>query len=928
MNPEGKAYYSDDRRRAGEKFMNAEQEHSKEQSLKSKVAIAKVAIGDVMHAIGEKMTRPARYVKDRVSSWYDRRFNKKSESKEQSEATTDNKPEYKLPDDVNDLLQRFSRGEADLDDVTKGLAHSMEQANKAREAEQKAKLEAKPEAEKPKAESEEKKPDKKPETGDAKDAKPNPADGGESTSTTGDRPNRFKLPDLKVPDLKLQPEGDIPHSDFEPKPKAKPEAKPESKAESKPEVKPEPKLEAKPEAKPEVKPESKPETKGSANTESQQRPFFAYNKNGDLTQYSSREAYERAVAEDQKAAETESKGDTEATEEKYIPLSPEERRDGMEQLRGMHNVIMAAVTSYDVTRASQVINAYSEMLTSYANRGLDVDQLRLSSEDLQRIMYNAMIKEMSYARQNANRQPNFKPIANGAPDVWGNSGNGGGESATETPDNINQAAQPESGGNKPEAGNEANLGGLDSINKAIEAGSITEAQFNSIIDNYNRSLINRAMAGEKVADAMLTQEQISNMAEQLHRNLERNELRSKCDELVGQLRTSGRRELSKKYPALYRHYNKLTSVMGSVIGKDGNLNKADIIAKFKKLDAPLLDFECEILDKNPKNFVSEVNKAFDADFIRLGTAAFNWDKVDSKVARWYLGGKYEDDLKNNRKLSKFDVGRDGHNTEQKKPEAEQKAEAKPETEQKKTETGTEAKPETEKPKAESEEKKSEAKPEAEQKADAKPEAKSETKPETEKPKSDAKPESKPETEKPKAESEEKKPEAKPEPESEQKSEQESKVDEEAAYNELDQKMEREQAVFSGAMDGIDRFQRSVNDWRFQQGVESGHAVSNEDMQQQFGDLYGLLDARTDENGNQLPVQLTPEGRKMAFQMAAAEYDNSHDSAANGKHAAETEQPLNLNDFKQHVEAFNQFNAARQAKNEKPVSFYSYLVMNK
>ena len=54
MSPEGKAYYSDDRRRAGEKFMNAEQEQSKEKnSLKNKLVMAKVAIGNAMHNTGK-----------------------------------------------------------------------------------------------------------------------------------------------------------------------------------------------------------------------------------------------------------------------------------------------------------------------------------------------------------------------------------------------------------------------------------------------------------------------------------------------------------------------------------------------------------------------------------------------------------------------------------------------------------------------------------------------------------------------------------------------------------------------------------------------------------------------------------------------------------------------------------------------------------
>lgn len=743
MSPEGKAYYSDDRRRAGEKFMNAEQEQSKEKnSLKNKLVMAKVAIGNAMHntgkaihntmhAIGEKMARPARYVKDRVSSWCDRRFNKKSESKEQGETTTDDKPEVKLPPEVEDFFRRYARGEADLDEA-KGIAKSMERANEAKEA----KLEAEP---------------------DASDSKPASAD----ADVEVDNPNRFKVPDLKVPDLKLQPEDDIPHVDFDAEPEFKPEA-----------------------------------------TESE--AFKAENADNDA---------ESSAKENEAGNDAES----ESTKEKDTPLSPEERKAGMEQLRGAHEMIMTAVTTYDVTSASQVIEAYNQMVTGYASKGLDVDQLRLSSEDLQRIMYNAMIKEMSYARQNANHQQNFKPIANGAPDVWGNSGNGGGESATETPNNAEQSAQPEAGGNKPEAAKETQSGDLDPINKAIEAGNITEAQFNGLIDSYNRSLINRAMAGEKVADAMLTQEQISSMAERLRHNIERNQ---RAD-LTKQLRELGRAEVADpKNPQheAYQRLDRMDSVFRNNTDKDGKLNEADALAELKEAGVELSDDDMKRFKEDATQFVESTRKDMDSLLCAQGANKMDWSKVDPKLARWYMSGG------NDREPRRAESGADNaaDNTET----------------------------------------------------------------------------------------------------------QEFAVNHEAAYNELDQKMEREQAVFDSAFDSIDSFQQSINDWRFQQGVESGHAVSNEDMQQQFGDLYGLLDTRTDENGNQLPVRLTPEGRKMVFQMAAAEYDQSHDHAANGKRAAETEQVQSLDDLKQRVEAFNQFNAARQAKNEKPVSFYSYLVMNK
>lgn len=743
MSPEGKAYYSDDRRRAGEKFMNAEQEQSKEKnSLKNKLVMAKVAIGNAMHntgkaihntmhAIGEKMARPARYVKDRVSSWCDRRFNKKSESKEQGEATTDDKPEVKLPPEVEDFFRRYARGEADLDEA-KGIAKSMERANEAKEA----KLEAEP---------------------DASDSKPASAD----ADVEVDNPNRFKVPDLKVPDLKLQPEDDIPHVDFD--------------AES----------------------EFKPEATGS-------EAFKAENADND-------------VESSAKGNEAGNDAESESTKEKDTPLSPEERKAGMEQLRGAHEMIMTAVTTYDVTSASQVIEAYNQMVTGYASKGLDVDQLRLSSEDLQRIMYNAMIKEMSYARQNANHQQNFKPIANGAPDVWGNSGNGGGESATETPNNAEQSAQPEAGGNKPEAEKETQSGDLDPINKAIEAGNITEAQFNGLIDSYNRSLINRAMAGEKVADAMLTQEQISSMAERLRHNIERNQ---RAD-LTKQLRELGRAEVADpKNPQheAYQRLDRMDSVFRNNTDEDGKLNEADALAELKEAGVELSDDDMKRFKEDAAQFVESTRKDMDSLLCAQGANKMDWSKVDPKLARWYMSGG------NDREPRRAESGADNaaDNTET----------------------------------------------------------------------------------------------------------QEFAVNHEAAYNELDQKMEREQAVFDSAVDSVDSFQQSINDWRFQQGVESGHTVSNEDMQQQFGDLYGLLDTRTDENGNQLPVRLTSEGQKMVFQMAAAEYDQSHDHAANGKRAAETDQAQSLDDLKQRVEAFNQFNAARQAKNEKPVSFYSYLVMNK
>lgn len=750
MSPEGKAYYSDDRRRAGEKFMNAEQEQSKEKnSLKNKLVMAKVAIGNAMHntgkaihntmhAIGEKMARPARYVKDRVSSWCDRRFNKKSESKEQGEATTDDKPEVKLPPEVEDFLRRYARGEADLDDA-KNIAKSMERANEAKEADDVKDVN---------------------DVKDVKDVEPTADD----TSVAGDKPSRFKVPDLKVPDLKLQPEDDIPHVDFDAEPEFKPEA-----------------------------------------TESEASK--AENADNDA---------ESSAKENEAGNDAES----ESTKEKDTPLSPEERKAGMEQLRGAHEMIMTAVTTYDVTSASQVIEAYNQMVTGYASKGLDVDQLRLSSEDLQRIMYNAMIKEMSYARQNANHQQNFKPIANGAPDVWGNSSNGGEsttESATETPNNAEQSAQPEAGGNKPEAAKETQSGDLDPINKAIEAGNITEAQFNGLIDSYNRSLINRAMAGEKVADAMLTQEQISSMAERLRHNIERNQ---RAD-LTKQLRELGRAEVADpKNPQheAYQRLDRMDSVFRNNTDEDGKLNEADALAELKEAGVELSDDDMKRFKEDAAQFVESTRKDMDSLLCAQGANKMDWSKVDPKLARWYMSGG------NDREPRRAESGADNaaDNTET----------------------------------------------------------------------------------------------------------QEFAVNHEAAYNELDQKMEREQAVFDSAVDSVDSFQRSINDWRFQQGVESGHAVSNEDMQQQFGDLYGLLDIRTDENGNQLPVQLTSEGQKMVFQMAAAEYDQSHDHAANGKHAAETEQAQSLDDLKQRVEAFNQFNAARQAKNEKPVSFYSYLVMNK
>lgn len=743
MSPEGKAYYSDDRRRAGEKFMNAEQEQSKEKnSLKNKLVMAKVAIGNAMHntgkaihntmhAIGEKMARPARYVKDRVSSWCDRRFNKKSESKEQGEATTDDKPEVKLPPEVEDFLRRYARGEADLDEA-KGIAKSMERANEAKETDDVKDVN---------------------DVKDVKDVEPTADD----TSVAGDKPSRFKVPDLEVPDLKLQPEDDIPHSASEFKAEAQPEPEADVKAESE----------------------------------------------------------KNEVDKTDRAAEVES-----SEEKNDTPLSPEERKAGMEQLRGAHEMIMTAVTTYDVTSASQVIEAYNQMVTGYASKGLDVDQLRLSSEDLQRIMYNAMIKEMSYARQNANHQQNFKPIANGAPDVWGNSSNGGEsttESATETPNNAEQSAQPEAGGNKPEAAKETQSGDLDPINKAIEAGNITEAQFNGLIDSYNRSLINRAMAGEKVADAMLTQEQISSMAERLRHNIERNQ---RAD-LTKQLRELGRAEVADpKNPQheAYQRLDRMDSVFRNNTDEDGKLNEADALAELKEAGVELSDDDMKRFKEDAAQFVESTRKDMDSLLCAQGANKMDWSKVDPKLARWYMSGG------NDREPRRAESGADNaaDNTET----------------------------------------------------------------------------------------------------------QEFAVNHEAAYNELDQKMEREQAVFDSAFDSIDSFQQSINDWRFQQGVESGHAVSNEDMQQQFGDLYGLLDTRTDENGNQLPVRLTPEGQKMVFQMAAAEYDQSHDHAANGKHAAETKQAQSLDDLKQRVEAFNQFNAARQAKNEKPVSFYSYLVMNK
>lgn len=746
MSPEGKAYYSDDRRRAGEKFMNAEQEQSKEKnSLKNKLVMAKVAIGNAMHntgkaihntmhAIGEKMARPARYVKDRVSSWCDRRFNKKSESKEQGEATTDDKPEVKLPPEVEDFFRRYARGEADIDEA-KGIAKSMERANEAKEA-------------------------KSEDDPDISGSKPASAD----ADVEVDNPNRFKVPDLKVPDLKLQPEGDIPHADFDAEPEFKPEA-------------------------------TESETSKAENADND-------------------------VESSAKGNEAGNDAESESTKEKDTPLSPEERKAGMEQLRGAHEMIMTAVTTYDVTSASQVIEAYNQMVTGYASKGLDVDQLRLSSEDLQRIMYNAMIKEMSYARQNANHQQNFKPIANGAPDVWGNSSNGGEsttESSTETPDNAEQSAQPEAGGNKPEAAKETQSGDLDPINKAIDAGNITEAQFNGLIDSYNRSLINRAMAGEKVADAMLTQEQISSMAERLRHNIERNQ---RAD-LTKQLRELGRAEVADpKNPQheAYQRLDRMDSVFRNNTDKDGKLNEADALAELKEAGVELSDDDMKRFKEDATQFVESTRKDMDSLLCAQGANKMDWSKVDPKLARWYMSGG------NDREPRRAESGADNaaDNTET----------------------------------------------------------------------------------------------------------QEFAVNHEAAYNELDQKMEREQAVFDSAFDSIDSFQQSINDWRFQQGVESGHAVSNEDMQQQFGDLYGLLDTRTDENGNQLPVRLTPEGQKMVFQMAAAEYDQSHDHAANGKHATETEQAQSLDDLKQRVEAFNQFNAARQAKNEKPVSFYSYLVMNK
>lgn len=733
MNPEAKSYYASDRRLAGESFVNGENERSKEKSTESKLAMAKVAVGNTLHNIGEKMLAPARYVKERLADWRRRRFGNEA-------------PEEQVEGDS-------------------GLADLVNQS---------------------------------------------------------------------------EPSAEESYDDYQQAKKDVAEALAEESAKSGEQI------------------------------------------DDEAAEASARLDTEAATAKPEAAEANE----VEATEEKDIPLTPEERKDGMEQLRSAREVILANVTSYNTTSASQVLNAYDALLQGYARKGLDVDSLRLSDEDIQRMFDNAKLVDKRYQRPSA--EPEVAAAAAVAPEAAEAVASEAAEAAPEsaTPEAAAVTSEAKAAEAAPahekEARQDAEEGNLDTIRHAVESGSVSEEQFNGMIDAYNRSLIVEATQGKNVANRMLNQAQISGMLDQLRYNIKRNETRRQRDTFVQELRDKGKDEIRKEdnaYHKLYAQYDKMDSIFRNNTNKSGVMNKEDALAELKSAGVQLDASDLESFNADAAGFVKRTREAMDSLVRSQGAKNLDWGRVEPSLARWYLGGGYDrtPHHENSMEAPKWDDAKTPRETQPERPV--RVSEADKQVEEVKV-------------------------------AEANHEPKH------------------------------------------ARHEQEDDADHEAQYEALDKKIERDREIFGDALDNIDELENDANDWRYKQGVENNNAVSDADLKQKFGDLYDLLEIKTDANGNQLPIKLSRDGKVMAFEMAAAMYDQKHqqlptidgkktellptlDGATGTKDALETaahakaiELTPKLDAFKEYIKAFNQFNAARRAKNEKPVSFYSFLIVGK
>ncbi len=730
MNPEAKSYYASDRRLAGESFVNGENERSKEKSTESKLAMAKVAVGNTLHNIGEKMLAPARYVKERLADWRRRRFG-------------DEAPEEQVEGDS-------------------GLADLVNQS---------------------------------------------------------------------------EPNVEESYDDYRQARKDVAEALAEESAKSGEQI------------------------------------------DDEAAEASARLDTEAATAKPEAAEANEA----EATEEKDIPLTPEERKDGMEQLRSAREVILANVTSYNTTSASQVLNAYDTLLRGYASKGLDVDSLSLSAEDIQRIFDNAKLVDKRYQRPSA--EPEVAAAAAVAPEAAEAVASEAAEAAPEsaTPEAAAVTSEAKAAEAAPahekEARQDAEEGNLDTIRHAVESGSVSEEQFNGMIDAYNRSLIVEATQGKNVANRMLNQAQISGMLDQLRYNIKRNETRRQRDTFVQELRDKGKDEIRKEdnaYHKLYTKYDKMDSIFRNNTNKSGVMNKEDALAELKSAGVQLDASDLESFNADAAGFVKRTREAMDSLVRSQGAKNLDWGRVEPSLARWYLGGGYErmPHHENSMAAPKWDESETPQETQPERPVRVSEADKQVE-EVKVAETNHEPK--------------------------------------------------------------------------HARHEQEDDADHEAQYEALDKKIERDREIFGDALDNIDELENDANDWRYKQGVENNNAVSDADLKQKFGDLYDLLEIKTDANGNQLPIKLSRDGKVMAFEMAAAMYDQKHQQlpTIDGKktellptldgakgtletaaHAKAIELAPKLDAFKEYIKAFNQFNAARRAKNEKPVSFYSFLIVGK
>lgn len=758
MNPEAKSYYASDRRLAGESFVNGENERSKEKSTESRLAMAKVAVGNTLHNIGEKMLAPARYVKERLADWRRRRFG-------------DEAPEEQVEGDS-------------------GLADLVNQS---------------------------------------------------------------------------EPSAEESYDDYQQAKKDVAEALAEESAKSGEQID-----------------DEAAEASARLDTEAATAKPEAAEANEDVAEMFAKES-------DNVAVDNTSHNIGENIKERLndvIPLSRKERQDGMEQLRSAREVILSNVTSYNTTSAGQVLNAYDALLQGYARKGLDVDSLRLSDEDIQRMFDNAKLVDKRYQRPSA--EPEVAAAAAVAPEAAEAVASEVAEAAPEsaTPEAAAVTSEAKAAEAAPahekEARQDAEEGNLDTIRHAVESGSVSEEQFNGMIDAYNRSLIVEATQGKNVANRMLNQAQVSGMLDQLRYNIKRNETRRQRDTFVQELRDKGKDEIRKEdnaYHKLYVQYDKMDSIFRNNTNKSGVMNKEDALAELKSAGVQLDASDLESFNADAAGFVKRTREAMDSLVRSQGAKNLDWGRVEPSLARWYLGGGYErmPHHENSMAAPKWDEAETPRETQPERPV--RVSEADKQVEEVKV-------------------------------AEANHEPKH------------------------------------------ARHEQEDDADHEAQYEALDKKIERDREIFGDALDNIDELENDANDWRYKQGVENNNAVSDADLKQKFGDLYDLLEIKTDANGNQLPIKLSRDGKVMAFEMAAAMYDQKHqqlptidgkktellptlDGATGTKDALETaahakaiELTPKLDAFKEYIKAFNQFNAARRAKNEKPVSFYSFLIVGK